>query len=492
MQLYELVQSMTKSERRYFRLYVKSGGNEHEPKYLSLFNVLCKVTSYDEKKIAKKGYTYHDRNLLMEKVLEALHVFDSRKSVDAEIQMLLSQVTILREKNILDELSKRLRRAKKLAIENEQLLYLIRILDVQKELAFDTGKINMYEQLREEQKRTLKNLVDEMNYADIAESTSLILLEDAKLNNTKNRERFERLVDDSVLPEPAADASVYTKINYHGIKFQYAQVINDVGQTITHAKKMIDLMDNHFFTIIKKDYSFFRVYIFMRSWQRKFDHQSINISDTKFLENVLTFSGNPALTHTTYVYYIKECISSLHKMRGEAVIQKIDNRYMANIKADYQVEISYNIAIFYGIFGEWEKSMSWIKSVLSIRRSVIYKHFQFKTRFYALIVHYERAADDLSTHVQSVHKYLKRNNHENDTEQKVLKFMEKLSQASHHKDKIDIWKNLYELLSNESDLMHNNTFPLEYFIQWCKSKIEGSTIAEVIRREREQQPEEVL
>ena len=489
MQLYELIQSMTKPERRYFGSYVKPSGNGQPPKYLSLFKMLLKEKSYDEEKITKKGYTYDDKNLLIEKILEALHVFHSRKSVEVEIQTLLSQILILKEKNIRKELSKRLRRAKKLAIENEDLTSLLHILDREKEFVFEAGKIDEYKRLQKEQKQTLKKLVDEMHYADTVERSSLILLEDVGLNNAENRERFEQLVDDSILSAPSPDASTYTKITYHGIKHQHAQVRNDKVQSLHHAQEIINLIESKPFMVKRDGYSLLRVYFSMRSSLVRFGRLHTDASHYKFLKNTEVALRNPVQRQTTYNYFIREYTMSLNKTDGEALIQQINNEYLSDIKVDYQIEISYHIAIFYGTFGKWDKSLSWMKNIFSIKRPVVYKHFQYKARFYALIIHYERSVDDVLTHIQSVQKYLKRNNYEHGIEQQVLKLMEDLSQELHHRKKISIWEKMYDLLSNEPNIRHVVPIPMENFKQWCKSKIEGVSIAEVIRMERIRQNE---
>ena len=53
--LFMLVKSLTKSEKRQFKLYVGRIGVNTDSKFLNLFNILDKLKSYDESQILKGG-----------------------------------------------------------------------------------------------------------------------------------------------------------------------------------------------------------------------------------------------------------------------------------------------------------------------------------------------------------------------------------------------------------------------------------------------------
>ena len=50
--LYQLIKSLKKSEKRYFRLSVDRGGNGEEKKYLRLFDSIDAQQQFDEENIA--------------------------------------------------------------------------------------------------------------------------------------------------------------------------------------------------------------------------------------------------------------------------------------------------------------------------------------------------------------------------------------------------------------------------------------------------------
>ena len=54
--LYVLIKSLSKSEKRQFKLYVGRLGVNEDSKFLTLFNILDKSPYYDEDLILKKGF----------------------------------------------------------------------------------------------------------------------------------------------------------------------------------------------------------------------------------------------------------------------------------------------------------------------------------------------------------------------------------------------------------------------------------------------------
>ena len=53
--LFVLIKSLTKSEKRQFKLYVGRMDSNEDSKFLNLFNLLDKMRKYDEKKIIESN-----------------------------------------------------------------------------------------------------------------------------------------------------------------------------------------------------------------------------------------------------------------------------------------------------------------------------------------------------------------------------------------------------------------------------------------------------
>ncbi len=69
--LFVLVKSLSKSEKRQFKLYVGRLGVNEDSKFLMLFNILEKLPNYDEATILKNGIVKKQRkfNLTCSRIL---------------------------------------------------------------------------------------------------------------------------------------------------------------------------------------------------------------------------------------------------------------------------------------------------------------------------------------------------------------------------------------------------------------------------------------
>jgi len=489
MQLYELVQSMTKPERRYFKSYTKSG-TVKQSRYLSLFDILSKTESYDEKKITKKGYTYHDRSLLMEKILEALHVLHSRKSVDAEIQMLLNQATILYSKNILNEMNKRLEKAKKLALENERLELLLCTIRMQIELSPASLHVGT---LDEELLKTKEKLSQQIDYEYIKFQMSRATLKDRFLSKPETRERIRQLTASPCLTDLSASSSVITKLYYHTIKSDCSFTFEDKENYIFHIREIVRLIsENRFILTIlpKTSITFYFFYILYLERANQPFQKDMDILDV--IENTPTNSYYEL--YLTYGRGVEYCTLKLDKIRGELLISKIDvaKDILINKMSRLWLWACCQIMIFYGTFGEWGQAQIRLNIILSDKRSGYLDYAKFRARFYSLIIYYELDINDFKTHLQSVRKYLQRYDGYNQLARKIIQNLSHISEITQEKKKRVLWKKLYHALQDEANPTDEFHIPINELKQWCKSKIESITIVEVIRKEREQQLGEVL
>ena len=115
--LFVLVKSLTKSEKRQFRLYVGRMGSNEDSKFLNLFQLLDKINRYDEKVILKRGIVTKQQlsNLkahLYKQILISLRMNPAHKNIRIQIREQLDFATILYQKGLYKQSLKVLEKAK--------------------------------------------------------------------------------------------------------------------------------------------------------------------------------------------------------------------------------------------------------------------------------------------------------------------------------------------------------------------------------------------
>jgi len=135
--LFVLVKSLSKSEKRQFKLYVGRLGVNSDAKFLALFNLLDKLKAYDEAQIlssgiVKKAQLSNLKAHLYKQMLISLRLNPVNQSIRLQIREQLDFATILYQKGLYKQSLKLLDKAKGMAIENHEKNVAYEIVEFEK------------------------------------------------------------------------------------------------------------------------------------------------------------------------------------------------------------------------------------------------------------------------------------------------------------------------------------------------------------------------
>ena len=133
-ELFFLVKSLTKSEKRYFKL--SSSLQQGDKNYVKLFDAIEAQSKYNEEQIKTEfqGTTFinhlpSEKNHLYSLLLKSLRSFHSDKSVSAQMQEYLKNIEILYNKALYTECAKIVRKAKKIASNHEEFYFSLELIN---------------------------------------------------------------------------------------------------------------------------------------------------------------------------------------------------------------------------------------------------------------------------------------------------------------------------------------------------------------------------
>ena len=138
--LFELIKSLTKSEKRSFKLFAKRAGRESETKYLKIFDVMDKLDSYNEELIMKKlpGVSKtqfaNQKSHLYGQVLASLRLSHLKVDIDIELREQLDYIRVLFKKGLYFQSLRLLSRAKKVTGYYRKDLFQLALLDYEKQI----------------------------------------------------------------------------------------------------------------------------------------------------------------------------------------------------------------------------------------------------------------------------------------------------------------------------------------------------------------------
>lgn len=158
--LFQLIQTMSRSEKRYFKLYANRSGLENDHNYLILFQAIDKMHVYNEAQLIKglnspklKRQLPVLKNYLYNLILKSLREFKTNQTINFQIKEVLTNVELLIKRNLVDQAKKQLEKASRLVLEFERYEYT-------PELSFYQIEISL--QLQNEKLEKSINQVDDL------------------------------------------------------------------------------------------------------------------------------------------------------------------------------------------------------------------------------------------------------------------------------------------------------------------------------------------
>ena len=140
--LHSLIQNLTKSEKRYFKLYCNRISPEKEKNYLILFDIIESMEIIDDDIVIeelqnhdiKTSYIDSDKNYLYNLILKALRVYHSGKTSKLQILEQIEFTEILYSKGLYHQALKQLNKAKKIAVDYDILSLTPEILRLERKI----------------------------------------------------------------------------------------------------------------------------------------------------------------------------------------------------------------------------------------------------------------------------------------------------------------------------------------------------------------------
>jgi hypothetical protein len=243
--LFELVQSLSKSEKRYFKLHsnLVSGSKS----YLNLFEKLESSKEYDERKLLKrtridKKKLSVAKNYLHEQVLKSLRNFHSSISIRSRIHALLLNVEILYRKGLIMPGYKELKKARSLALKHEKFGLLQEILNWERQFGAlgEKGMKNEAE-IAEGEARILEMQTNVLKYQGFYGQLQEIKKEFGYLRGKQERDRVNEMMSDPLLTDIDKAWSVRARYYYHISYCQYYYLTGEFEKGYESGLKLLHL-----------------------------------------------------------------------------------------------------------------------------------------------------------------------------------------------------------------------------------------------------------
>ena len=135
--LFDLIHSMSMSEKRHFKLYSLKHVIGDKNQYTMLFDAIDKQKTYNEKNLTELSFVKNlsaEKNYLYRLILKSLNAFHSKLNSKNKIYNWLQSIEVLYHKGLYQQALKLTKKASELAKENDLFIQELAVKEVEAEL----------------------------------------------------------------------------------------------------------------------------------------------------------------------------------------------------------------------------------------------------------------------------------------------------------------------------------------------------------------------
>lgn len=434
-ELFALIRSLSKSEKRYFKLFCTREASGHN--YLALFDAIDRQPVYDEQAL-KKAFSgqkfvkqmHVTKNYLTKLILKSLRNFHAEVSKDAQLKDVLRNVEILYNKELFKHSQRELARAETMAHANELYAAMVEIQDWKRKLeqAVHPHHYTAFKKAIESQHEAIMKLQNTNAYWSLAVDVSSNMLSQGNAA-IKNQD---------ILNDPGNAKTLEAKVIHYNIAYLQLLQRDKGAEAEQKLFELIALLEQHadrireepglYVSSINNLLSFL---VFSKKYpdalgliqkaKSVYDSWSITSENRSLLRQIIRTYNIELEIHRDLKSFDKQ----------EGFIQGTESFVNANtykMPKDYLVSFWFQLASIHFIRKDFKRSLYWINRLLNARFKGIRNDLMVQAQILNLIVHFEQQnLFVLRYFVDSARRYMKKIKNIQPYENVLLKFFIKIA-----------------------------------------------------------------
>ena len=498
--LFLLVKSLTKSEKRQFKLYVGRLGVNTDSKFLNLFNILDKASLYDEVSIlktnvVKKQQLANVKAHLYKQILISLKLNPSHQNIRSQIREQLDFASILYHKGLYKQSLKILDKSKDIAIQNEEKNLAYEIVELEKiiESQYITRSISgRADELTIQAKELSEANVITSKLSNLSLQLYGIFLKTGYAKNEKEGKEITEYFNRRLPKYDIKKLGFREKLWLYKAYLWYSFLMQDFKNCYKYASKWVGLfydspnMINLNPVFFLKGNNYLLESLFFIKNLEKFEKALLKlesmVADASFPkdENVEALAFLYINLNRVNLYYID---GSFHK--GLVEIPKVEEglkTFKNRIDEHHTMTFYYKFASMHFGAGNNKECIYYLGKIISNRSLTMREDLLCFSRVLNLVAHYEAGLDyHLEALLRSTFKFLIKMNDLHEVQNEMIKFIKGLQDIYPHDLKKAFIKLHGKLKGYENHPYERRAFLYLDVISWLESKIENKPVAEIIK-----------
>ncbi|MBP2833969.1 hypothetical protein J8281_17365 [Aquimarina sp. U1-2] len=498
--LFVLVKSLSKSEKRQFKVYVGRLGVNTDSKFLALFNHLDKSDALDEELIIKRGIVKKQQlsNLkahLYKQILISLRLSPLHQNVRSQIREQLDFASILYHKGLYKQSLKILEKAKTQAKENEEHNIAYEIVELEKiiETQYITRSINSRaDELTVEAKMlSMKNVLTS-KLSNLSLQLYGLMLKSGYVRNDKEHTIITNYFNSKLPTYDWGLLGFREKLWLYKAHLWYSFIIQDFLSCYKYSKKWVDLFYESPKMMIQNPVFFLRGnHYLLESLYLIKDKTQLKSTLTRFEESITrdTFPKDDNIEVLSFQFIYNNRLN-IHFLEGtfeegeylvKEILQGIES-YKNRIDDHHIMVLYYKIGCLYFGMGNHKKCIEYLNKIINNRSLKMREDLMCFSRVLSLVAHYEAGMDyRLENQLKKTYRFLIKMNDLHEVQKEMIKFLKNLGDIYPHQIK-DEFKKLHKTLKQyENHPYEKRSFLYLDILSWLESNIYNRPVAAIIK-----------
>lgn len=498
--LFQLIQSLEKSEKRNFKLYATRNSSSEELKSVQLFDALDKMDAYDEVVLLAKNDRIKKQQLsnlkahLYKQILSSLRLIND-DSIDIFLHEQMDYARILYNKGLYHQSLKVLDKLKEQAKLHNQFTYLQQVLFFEK-------KIEALYITRSMQDRAdyLSKESDEVNdsLALVSQLSNLSLqlyswyIKNGHCRNEEESIALQYFFSSRLGDKTPACTSFYERLYLYQSYCWNAFIRQDFLQYYRYTQKWVNLFEEepamlpietaHF---IKGMHNLMGSHFDLGNHKKLIETLEIfnQFCQTDLVQNNVN-NRIQCFVYSTISLFNKHFLEGSFT-EGLALIPAIEEKikeYEIYLDRHRILVFYYKIACLYFGSGDYEKAIDYLNKIINWKVD-LRTDLQCYSRLLHLIAHYELGNEDILDHlIKSVYRFMAKMQNLSVVEEEIIKFIRTSFHISVRDIKPELEKLLVKLKTHQGNRYETRAFIYLDIISWLESKLENIPVQEVLKR----------
>jgi hypothetical protein len=479
-QLFELIHSLKKEEKRHFRLYSKKYAKASD--YLKLFDAIATMKRYDEPVLRAQLDGIHSlkrlsvaKDYLYSLILRSLRDMEPI-TPEAKVLKLIEDVSALLDRRLFGAAKKRIRKALELASMHDLTgaLFMLAELDG---LLPDSSR----EQLFENERALLTQTNQIFELGTFAESLRVFSEEKGSTRTEEDANRLSQILSKCHYTNPDELLTFSAKLRYHFGWFKYNEITGDAQGVIQNLRSIVDLYDHHPQHISTQQLAYVTIVLNLSARELEAGKRS---AIPRYIERVSTLQTNgqikPYCELMLFRFAMQEALADYNWNRIDELHDALSDLLVRNdaeahsFGKDIRIDLHLLFARAYFLRQRFEVTLAEISRILQLP-SLAGSGQENNVRVLLIVTHYELGNFTYLPYlIRSTYRALLRRKRLFGFEACILNYIGSLAHLMKEKDIIPSFKQLLAEIKMLSAHPIDREFPWrEFYIDWLEKKISG-------------------